>query len=627
MGFDAGRLRLDRLLAAGLAASLALLSLLQIWRGASRMFLLVGAVGILAPVVWILISLGEGPQEAGLDQEPRKDAFLALSAGFFVILGSLSLLTWGVEGARGFESFLLWALLPTFAALAVFRGSRELARPFVLFVAAPLILLEPILAQSLTFPAVFGRDPWIHMAWTGEMIEQAPSFVAIYNGMPVFHSLVGVGMTMTGLDYAAASIGMVALPGAFLLPVAVYYLGATYFGETLGLLSALVAVTGNEVLRMFTVLKPNSLGLIILLLILVLASSATLTGLRAGVVVLFTLLLIGTHSLATLQLALLLVLVWFLISAAEQVGEQSKVWTIPLWVTVVIVGGGAAWWTWISGHMDVLVELLTVDSLFGIGTHTFGGTPDVVTAYRYTLPFLDRFFYLGGLILFCGLAIIGSLYMVSSLDPDHLIWVVASAFPLMIGFGALALGGTLVGQRWWVLAQLLLALQVAIALVLLATRWVPEGKGTVLLGAGVLLLSLSMIVGWTPNLDNADLSQDLGYRNTLTGGELQAVKTLNASTDDIFADQTAARPSYIGYNVTALSEPYVKGGYEDYCHEVFLVREEIREAPMRAYSGIWKAPTDPVEALETECSLIYANGEATAWIDPDDSVLGPVPRP
>lgn len=613
--------RLDRVLAVVLAVLLFTVGVFQVWRGGADMFLVVAFVGALAPALWLWMSY------RGVDVAWREDeslgslGFFVLAVLFLVVLSTLMVLTWGVRGSRGPLTFALWALLPALAVLLVFTSPPRRVRWFVLLIAAPAILLEPVLAQSLSFPGVFARDPWIHMEYTSRLMAGAPSFLSIYNGMPVFHALLAAGMTVSGLDYAAASLAFVTLPGAFLLPAAVFYLGATYFGDKVALLASIVAVTGNEVLRMFIVQKPNSLGLLFLLVILVVAAKSSMRGARAGATVFLGVILIGTHSLATLQLALLLLLVGGLLVVARHIGQGSRVWTVPLWVSVLILGGAAAWWTWVSGHMELLLRIVSFDSLFGIGTDTFFGTPGVVTEYRHGLPFLDRFLFTGGLIVFCGLAILGSLYMLASHETDRVIWVAASALPLVIGFGALSLGGTLVGQRWWSLSQMLLAIQAGLALALLASLVAVKRARPFALAVLMFALAFLMMAGWTPNLDNQDFSPDMGYRNALTGGEIQAVETLDEVTFQMRGDQVIARLGYGGATVTDASEPFVEGNYAEYCGALFLVREEVRDSTMRAYSGIWKAPVDPIPALSLDCSLVYANGQATAWIDPDRRFL------
>lgn len=624
MGLRAARegfWRLDRVLAIVLAVGLAAVGSYQAWYGGTDMFLVVALVGALAPALWLVMSYrgaGAWPQQGGA---MGSVAFFVFASLFLAVFTALMVLTWGVRGSRGVHSFVLWALLPALAALIAFTTPSRRARWFVLFVAAPAILLEPVMAQSLSFPGVFARDPWIHMAYTSMLMDGAPSFLAIYNGMPVFHSLLAVGMTVSGLGYGAASLALIALPAAFVLPVAVYYLGATYFAEKVALLAAIVTVTGNEVLRMFIVQKPNSLGLLLLLVLLLVAARSSMRGPRAGVTLFLGLVLIGTHSLATLQLALILLLVWVLLLGARWFGEESQVWTVPFWVSLLILAGASAWWTWVSGHMELLLRIISFDSLFSIGTDTFFGTPSVVTSYRQGLPFADQFFFTGGLILFCGLAIVGSLYMLASHEADPLIWVSASALPLVIGFGALSLGGTLVGQRWWSLSQMLLAIQAGLALLLLAS-WVTMDRARPFLVALFMFgLAFLMMAGWTPNLDNQDISPDMGYRNTLTEGEMQAVDTLDQAAYRMHGDQVIARLGYGGANITDVSEPFVDGNYADYCGFPFLIREEVRHSTMRAYSGIWKAPQDPLLGLTLHCSHVYDNGYATAWVDPDRRFL------
>ena len=123
---------------------------------------------------------------------------------------------------------------------------------------------------------------------------------------------------------------------------------------------------------------------------------------------------------------------------------------VPLLVPVSFTAVMLTWWTFASGSMGVLIDMLQS----GFRMDYFIDTP--IEFRVISMPFGEEVFINLGMFLFFAFALIGIFYMISRRGNSSafaLAW--AGMAPLAIGFSSLTLGLAVIEHRWWYIAQIL----------------------------------------------------------------------------------------------------------------------------------------------------------------------------
>jgi hypothetical protein len=127
-----------------------------------------------------------------------------------------------------------------------------------------------------------------------------------------------------------------------------------------------------------------------------------------------------------------------------------------------------SWWMFASGHFARIVR--TVKWAFDIDSLAFGeesiAVPAQIQEYLGSVPIYQHSLLHSAMLMSFGLAIFGSLFMISKnqIEYKKLSFVAGGLLIMLVGFIPL---GSVIGiiHRWWFFGQILLAIPLAIAIV------------------------------------------------------------------------------------------------------------------------------------------------------------------
>lgn len=404
--------------------------------------------------------------------------------------------------------FILTALMAGIVACEILVSGRR-HTPLILF---QVILLGVSIAwsQLLIFPGLLGIDPWFHAAFTDWIVEEGSiQEGSLYSKLPYFHLMIAATSLISALPYKFATMASVSLGQIVCNAFFVFLLAATLFKNyRVGLLSALLVVTANHHIRMSYWSIPNAFAALFILMVVYLAFSQAKVSVQMVhkysmnvVIIVLMAAIVLTHPIAAVCMALLLFAAWVALTFYRVIDAQNgSPVNITLLVPFSFVIVTVAWWTFASGHMQELGRLIK----WGFSIDYFGKIPAEYLNYATSVPPSEQIFNNVGMYLFFAVSAIGLLYMISRRGngPMFIIaWI--GVTPLLIAFLSLVSGYTVIEDRWWYFAQILLSVPLAVAILLLGT-WRSKRPLFIycFVFGSVLILSFFMIMSVPANIDN-----------------------------------------------------------------------------------------------------------------------------
>jgi len=603
---------LDRTLAiAGVIFSILMITLGMV---AGRfMYPVLGGLVLISCILWLAIRK-HGTIELHLPES--RTMTISCAACFFglYVLSILSVYLRPEIYGRPLLYFVLTALMAGIIAYEIFISGRQ--HTGLILIQIMLLGMSIAWSQLLIFPGVLGVDPWYHSTFTDSIINGGfiPEGYS-YSKMPLFHLMIALTSISVALPYKFAAMMSVSL-GQIICNVLFVYLIANYVFRNyrVGLLAALLVITANHHIFMSYWSIPNAFAAIFIPIALYLLFLGFTNDRHPTFIILYAIVsasIILTHTIAAMCMAILLFVVWGALAVYPFSDSTTEI-HVPLSVPASFTIAMFVWWTFVTGSMEVLIDL--IKSAFSVDF--FVATP-VEFRYLY-MPFGEQVFNSLGEFSFFAFSIIGVLYMISRRGDSPtfaLAW--AGMTPLAIGFFPVISGLAVIEHRWWYFAQILLSIPLAVSIYTVGIR---GSKNQVshprLISGFVVALSFLMIMSPAANMDNTAFSPNTIWRVTIIESELHAQTILDhyggVSRSDVYYSNTLG---YMGYDTQAFCGEVATQDLQDMEGDLVLVRDTIRRDPFMLFSTPYKLGYDLKDAMNiADFGQIYDSGAVYAYL-------------
>lgn len=590
-------------------------------------YVTVGILALVSCVIWLFIR-----QKASLNNIylQSKSVYLALNVFFFLLLVCVILSLHFRENLyeRPLIYFIFLSIMSGILALEIlFVHPKKGNLALVLF---QIVILALILvwSQLLIFPGIVGVDPWFHQSFTLKILDAGgiPDIYS-YSKLPLMHLEIGSTSLITGLNYKLSTMLSITFLQVLCGIFFVFLIGRFIFNKKVGLLTGLLLAVGNHFINMGFWTIPNTIAAILIPIIIYLLFKFNEENHFIGIflVVLSMMALTLTHTIAAMCMAIILFASWLSLKSYDIIYHRHRKIPIPFTIVTFFSVIMFSWWSYASGHMKTLIDLIK----WGFNPNIFANVnvPIEILEYMNTVPILEQLFNQLGMFLFFSLSFIGCFYMLSERhsNSNTFTMVVAGFFPLAIGFLALITGHSVIQERWWYFGQILLALPLAITFLLLCSSIKNKFAKSFSLFTLTIFLSFIMIMSPTANIDNHSFSPNTGIRAAPTEAELITATFFvqnsagNLSSDyDYFTQRSSSIPSnYYGMNysrIKSLDECLHTGEFE-HNRSIIVIREEIVNNPFRIYGQPFKLNYNPKQSLnEQYFSKIYECGSVSGFV-------------
>lgn len=575
------------------------------------LYLITSIFGLGACLVWLFLR----NKEIHLYSESKSQNIFFHLCLIYVLLFLITIiivLTRQDIYVRPLSYFIIISLMASIIGLEVLFSKKE---------HYPCILLQIILlgfnlylTQITIFSGVIGVDPWFHQMFSIKIINEGyiPGGFS-YSQLPIFHLLISLTTTISNLSYkysSSLSIGSLQL---FVNILIVFLLGKHLFNEKVGLLSGLLLTIANYHLFMGSRPIPNTIACVVILLVLYI-----LIVLRKRNNIVYTLLslilmlvLIMTHPVASLGMAIILSVCWIISILYNHYNIRYVSFSLLSLFIVAMFG----WWMYVSGHITTLSKLIE----WGFSLEVFNKTPSEIMTHLQ-IPFLEDLFRNMAIILFFSFSIIGCLFMLSdkAIKNGASLFAVIGLTPLLIGFFSLITGHAILEERWWYLAQILLAVPVGLAIMLIYSNFNKKTIKVAFLSGTLFVITFIMILNPAANVDNNMFVKNSASLNAVYDSELQSLKTISSVWDGTIGGEGYfgnTVMTFLGYKHIPIDDMLFYGNFDSNNDSIILIREAIIDKTFTLHHIPYRLPYNPKVLLEeTYFFKIYACGSVTGYV-------------
>lgn len=616
---------LDKTLAiAGVIGSLILIVYLGTQIGRS-IYLLTGVLALISCLLWLALR-SSNPLKFHIPTSPTLTH--AWAFGFFClyILSVISIYLRSDLYQRPLIYFILTAFMAGIIACEILTSGRQHAG--LILIQIVLLGMSIAWSQLLIFPSLLGVDPWYHSALTNGIVDNGyiPDGY-VYSNLPLFHLQIAVISLIADLPYKIAAMVSVSLVQIVCNAVFVFLIGYSLFKILrIGLLAALLVIIANYHIFMSYWSIPNAYAAIFIPVVLYLAFFKFKGKSCYSSIILFTTVfaaIILTHTITAVCMGILLVIMWvapIFYRTYHSGVENYVVLLLPIGFIAAMLG----WWAYASGTLQSLGNF--IDSGYSIELDI--QISDVFRSYAVAVPLQEQLISYFGMFLFFAVSFIGVFYMISrkgSGSTFTMAWV--GIAPLAIGFFSLISGRTVIEERWWYFAQILLSIPLAVAIYSIGTWKIKNLNVLYCFVFGfIVALSFLMLISPVANVDNHMLSPITGSTNAYTESEMVASEFFAVeSVGKISSDSNyCTNPSSsIFTNVYKISQGRLSGleyslvtGEFSQDGSIKIMRTKWLHEPLTTGGlSIWIRP-DTNEILSgLGFNKIYENPSMTGYID------------
>ncbi len=613
---------LDRTLAIGAAAVafIVILAVVFIQPGAWYRYIEAPVLLLIASIVFLLVrrqlsrSSAPFPTELGA----RPSTYLILNLLFFGLFfySILSVYLSPELYQRPLSYFISTAMAAAILAVEILFLPKGKAHTAFILLKIALITLSLRFMVQLIFPGLVGIDPRYHGVLTSDML--ASGHIAEghgYSNLPVMHLLIGSTMLITNLSYKFAAMLSIGLLQAASFGF-VFLLGRLVHSPKIGLLAALLLGVASSNIELGFWIRPVTAGVIMIPILTYTAFKAREGGFitLTSLVLLFSGVLILTHSVAAMNMALFLFLFWLGFEIYKVIYRERFATPVGLTLCLIFTIAMFGWWTYESGHIMTLAQLIG----YGLRMELWEHNP-TVSQYVLEHAGLELMVNMLGFTLYLALSSIGLFYMFSrKLVTRSLFTLALSAWVLLGMLFLLPLAGLsgICPGRWYGGLEFIVAIPSAIGLLWLCEPFKNGlGKASVL-AALVLVLCFMAITRPNANIDNPIYSPNTMFRFAPIESEIKAQETflsiyqghINSDYSPHFVqplDTKKRRPEFSTY--------LISGDYTG-IEGLVMIRKEIVEG-VCTIRGPYRLDHDPREKLAAlNFNCIYNSGTVTAFI-------------
>jgi hypothetical protein len=492
---------------------------------------------------------------------------------------------------------------------------------------ACVIGLMHIWTESMMFSGLIGIDPWTHMRIVTEELGDVKNWTYLGGYYSIIHYYLRWIMDVTGLDYRMSALiflGSVQMVGNIVFSLLI---GKELFSIKIGVVAALMLSCANWNITFSEWIIPNGIG-------------ATFSLTTAWLMIKqyrhhWTLFIVGgilalsyfTHMIAMVWVTgtIICFTIFPVVFAPDRSLKQVLIMLAKVSVIPVILAGLVYTWLTFTTNGNSLYETAGASSFnpaFGM-TYAIGKAPvyegqAVAAVVQDSLKLFDEMVINSiGMLSYIGLALIGVLIMLWH-NKFHITYSILCVGVLAIGFFPPLFGFSLIEMRWWYLAQVLMSVPLACALVYLV-----QGKRYAVAILSVLVTAVVFFntIGLMCNLTQRALSPNQIVRYGLTDKEMVGLKVAESynpkkiGSDSYYLAYAQSTLEHWG-KMEPLEDHIFKGDFRDCESEVLLIRDSLYREPF-GYGGgtVYRLDFNPADiALKQGYKLVYSNGDIQCLI-------------
>jgi hypothetical protein len=469
---------------------------------------------------------------------------------------------------------------------------------------------------QLIFPGLIGMDPWEHQQLTNVIIatQHLPTTSEFaYDKLPIMQLFLSSASDLTGLGYRLVTMLSLSFLQSPILALFTYLIGKDLVNSKVGLMGALLVVMVPNLLSSGFSIYPNGLALFWMLIIIYLAlklyrkPSAALI----FILLLFMLILVMTHTVTAAATLLLLFSFWIgsIIYGHFEKRQRSSYQASAIFLIFTLIMFG--WWMYVSGNLQQLVNL--IQSGFKLPDWQ---APAISLAYLKQINYLEYLLDNIGVIIFYGLGIIGSFYMLSPSRRNLSCFLIVLAGFVQMFFSLICQATGILGSlspRLFLFIQIIIAVPAAVGVLSLIGHISGRIIANVALFVAIAVMSFFLITNSVANIDNPIYNKDLVTRTALTVSELQGLDTLSNIYHGVVS---AVIPEwiYLEFNKNMAVEPIdvqslANQNFNEYSSNVVVITSQMIKHPFFVNSGVYEINYDILQVLENQgYSLFYENG-------------------
>lgn len=579
-------------------------------------FIIIGLLTFSVCSIWILIRKNITLKNIYISY----NNILILNISFFLIFLSIIFILYSRPQVyeMPISYFIMTAILIGILSLEILFSNKNHSYPILI----KIIIVTMIAAfpQLYIFPNVIGIDPWTFQMFVNKILiyNNIPAGFP-YSNLPIFPIGISEISLFTGFNYKLSAI-MISSVLIIIKSLLIFSLVLLIFkNHKIALIATLFANISVYNITMVAGPIPNTLGLIFGLFIIYLlfknqyAKSVTIN----FVILAFMIILVLTHALTSVILALILSLIYFTPQISKKIINHKKIinFTIPIFFTVFMF----TWWIYVSGTIDQFVRFFE----FGFSIDNFA--PITITPafliYQKTVPFIEIFFNNIGFFLYISLSFIGCFYMISKKygNSNTFLIVIISIFILAVGFFTMIMGLTVVNDRWFYISETFLSIPLAVTIYIFSKSF----RRSILASLLIICMVFLMIITPLVNYDNPTFSPNThvryGYENSeLTAADFLFEKTKNNISTDY--DFSGPINNYFYNGSTVASSKYLDNSIYNKnftkTNITLVIRTEIINKPFRLFgSAYYKLNYNPLLILNqsTNYNEVYDNGQVFVY--------------
>jgi len=601
-------------------AGIALSALLLIYELVSRIFnpnvILVAVLVAAVCTIWLRMRNVDSLRHVEL---PSNEKLFWSISGIFFLFFACSILSLHFRPevyVRPIAYFIFTALMVSAVAVEVVTSISNWTCRSMILVQSVIIGFSLQASELLIFPNVVGIDPWEHQWFVSQTLQLGHIAAGSqYTTLPMFPLYVAATSLLSSLDYKLSVMLSVGLSLVVVGVLFVFIIGKSLISEKVGLLGALVFVIANYIIWIGYWTIPNTLGVIYLIIGIYLV--VQLKGRHAARSLTLLLIIMGSLILAHTLAALAMAFALFSGLLATLLYRRFYGREEPTYLSFSIGAAFAVamllWWTYGSGGLAAILALVQNLDLTSMQA--------AASATAVNPSLFERIFNFVATFSFVTLSLVGCFYMVSKKFGNARTFVfVFMALPATFLAFSNFTGLYLLSERWIALAQVLLAVPLALTLLLFAQLVRGSWTRPVFLGVTVFCLSLLLTLSPAANIDNRLLTPNT-QRASLTASELQGMSTLlQKSTGQLVSDDFYTTASTFYFNKT--TEPLVSFSYLNATpNDLLLVRTEVVGQPIVEGVIGETVPVGPIVLVNPSGSLIYSSGSVNAYYNVSSSYL------
>jgi hypothetical protein len=563
-------------------------------------YLLTGVLTLLSCLLWLAIRRSH-PFEFHI---PKSRTLTHLWAtGFFVlfILSVLSVYFRSNLYERPIIYFILTASMAGIIACEIFTSGRQ--HTGLILIQALLLGVSLAWSQLLIFPGLLGVDPWYHYALTTNILDT--SYIPdgyIYSKLPLYHLMVAATSLVADLPYKYAVMVSVSLAQILCNVLFVSLIGGRLFKSyRVGLLAALMVIIANHHIFMSYWSIPNAFAAIFIPIFIYILFFKFESRSSYSPTILYSIMMVSvilTHTITAVCMGMLLVIVW-VAPFLYRINHSHVKKFVTLMIPVGFIVAMFAWWAYATSILNPLSNLIN----FGFSADIFVQTSNDIKSYAASVPFQEQLITYLGLFLFFSISFIGIFYMISRKGNGStfaMAWV--GIAPLAVGFFSLISGRSVINERWWYFAQILLSVPLAVAFFIVGT-WKIRKLNFLYCFTFVSIFALSflLIISPSANVDNHALSPVTGSTDAYTESELIATEFFAAKTEGLLSSDSdyCSNPSssiFINvYNLQPaklrdLDSSLITGEFEHDGSTMIIRTSRIREPLTSGGLAFWLRP-------------------------------------